>query len=167
MGTRAVFTFKDDMNTFSVYKHWDGYPSGAAGFLTMAIKMAWELPRFEACDFAAAFIAANKSGGGDVYFTTSADDHGDLSYVYHISQAPNGQLIMKAFEVGVLEPFFYGRLKDFVAKYGEFNIKKFWDDLVPSPHKIGDNEADRERVKSELMALAENNGFSITKLELI
>lgn len=30
MSTRAVYTFKDDHKKFSIYKHHDGYPEGAA-----------------------------------------------------------------------------------------------------------------------------------------
>ena len=48
MGTRAVYTFIDEDNRFSVYKHWDGYPSRALGFIAAAQSFAWPLPRFEA-----------------------------------------------------------------------------------------------------------------------
>ena len=61
MGTRAVYTFKDEYNTHHVFKHWDGYPEGAIHFLQKAKKLAWKLPRFEADEFGGAFIAANKT----------------------------------------------------------------------------------------------------------
>lgn len=89
MGTRAVFTFKDENQSFSVYKHWDGYPENAAEYLTQALRFTWILPRFEPDEFAAAFISANKTQPGDIRLTTGADAHGDLSYDYEIFQAKN------------------------------------------------------------------------------
>ena len=45
----------------TVYKHSDGYPYGAVCWITKALEHAWPLPRFEADEFAAAFVvAANK-----------------------------------------------------------------------------------------------------------
>lgn len=85
MSTRAVYTFVDQRDTFHVYKHCDGYPSGAAKFIGKALSMAWDLPRFEAAEFGAAFIAANKSRGGGVYLTHDWQDHGDLEYRYEIT----------------------------------------------------------------------------------
>ena len=91
MGTRALFSFKDEHNTLTVYKHWDGYPEkrGAYGFIAKAVSFAWELPRFEADDFAAAFVAANKKqGGGDIRLTNEATTNGDtmgIEYWYTIT----------------------------------------------------------------------------------
>ncbi len=62
MSTRALYTFRDRDNAWNVYKHHDGYPTGAASILRDAIDyFAWELPRFEADEFAAAFCAAGKA----------------------------------------------------------------------------------------------------------
>lgn len=62
MSTRALYTFRDQSNAWNVYKHHDGYPSGAAEIITDAIDyFAWTLPRFEADEFACAFIAAAKA----------------------------------------------------------------------------------------------------------
>jgi len=104
VSTRAVYTFKDEYDSFSVYKHYDGYPegegggSGAFGFIREAKKFAWDLPRFEASEFAAAFIKANKGeAGGDVYLTQGPQRHGDLSYRYEISR-DNDQLVVKTYE---------------------------------------------------------------------
>ena len=72
MGTRAIYIFEDDHNGLlegevHVYKHYDNYPSGAVDFIENAKEFAWELPRFEADEFAAAFVAANKNRkGGEV-----------------------------------------------------------------------------------------------------
>ena len=74
MGTRAVYFFndmfregKDSINIYGVYKHYDNYPKGAAYHIEAAKDYAWRLPRFEADEFAAAFVAANKNkSGGEV-----------------------------------------------------------------------------------------------------
>lgn len=88
MSTRSVFTFIDNPfgteRRFSVYKHSDGYPSGALAAVADAIPFAWPSPRFEANDFAAAFVRGNKNGGGNIYFTTKPEDHGDLEFDYEV-----------------------------------------------------------------------------------
>ena len=47
MSTRAIYTFKGFGETHHVYKHHDGYLSGAAQWLEAALELAWELPRYE------------------------------------------------------------------------------------------------------------------------
>lgn len=63
MSTRAVYTFFGDHDEAPrhVYKHSDGYPTGAVQWITAALCFAWKLPRYENDEFAAAFVAANKS----------------------------------------------------------------------------------------------------------
>ena len=61
MSTRAIYSFTDQIATYHVYKHHDGYPEGAAEAIGNAIPNAWQLPRFEADEFAAAFVASNKA----------------------------------------------------------------------------------------------------------
>jgi hypothetical protein len=63
MSTRALYTFRSDDGTeeYHVYKHSDGYPTGAADAICAALPFAWPLPRYEADEFAAAFVAANKA----------------------------------------------------------------------------------------------------------
>ena len=86
MSTRATYQFVDDYNDVTVYKHHDGYPKGAYDFIIKALEYAWALPRFEANDFAAAFIAANKGrGGGDVCTTVARYSHKDTEYHYVIT----------------------------------------------------------------------------------
>jgi hypothetical protein len=86
MSTRAVYTFiGEDKETHHVYKHHDGYPSGAADAIANALPYAWPLPRFEPDEFGAAFVAGNKSQGGGVRLTRHWDNHGDLKYRYEIS----------------------------------------------------------------------------------
>lgn len=130
MGTRAVFTFKDKDQSFSVYTQYDGYPEGAAEFLTRALPFAWQLPRFEPDEFAAAFIAANKRDEGCFRLTTGPDAHSDLAYEYEIFQAKNKQMIIKT------SNGFYGRLKDFIAEYGNIENRKLWNSMVPSANPL-------------------------------
>jgi hypothetical protein len=78
MSTRAIYTFYDSDTEVHVYKHHDGYPynggvhngtayeAGGLVWINDAKAFAWDLPRFEADEFAASFVAANKSDGGGV-----------------------------------------------------------------------------------------------------
>jgi hypothetical protein len=78
MSTRAIYTFCDSRTEVHVYKHHDGYPynggvhngtayeAGGLVWINDAKAFAWDLPRFEADEFAASFVAANKSNGGGV-----------------------------------------------------------------------------------------------------
>ena len=91
MSTRAVYTFRDkptwsdEDRDYHVYKHNDGYPEEALKAIINALDYAWPLPRFEADEFSASFIAANKGkGGGDCYLTEGPQAHGDLVYKYVI-----------------------------------------------------------------------------------
>lgn len=59
-------TFENPTKTYAIYKHWDGDPQGVQTMIERALTLAWPLPRFEADEFAASFIAANKTGSGDV-----------------------------------------------------------------------------------------------------
>jgi hypothetical protein len=97
MSTRAVYTFKDATNEHHVYKHHDGYPKGAMQFIWKTINKAWPLPRFEADEFAAAFIAANKEDAGGVRLTKGPESHGDLDYRYEVKMK-DGSLHIKIFE---------------------------------------------------------------------
>ena len=101
MSTRAVYTFSDeDTAPIHVYKHHDGYPyasynsgRGEAGgllWIKKAKELAWELPRFEADEFAAAFVAANKTGEGGCRLITAEhpwEYAGDPEYWYKIKPA--------------------------------------------------------------------------------
>ena len=60
MSTRGVYSFKDEYGTYHVYRHSDNYPTGAAIALKNALVLAWQLPRYEADEMAAGFVAANK-----------------------------------------------------------------------------------------------------------
>jgi hypothetical protein len=123
MSTRAVYTFKDSHESHSVYKHHDGYPEGAAEWISRAIPLSWGGNRFEAADFGAAFVAANKTGGGSVYLTKNHQAHGDLSYRYEIS-FKDGAIHVQAYQrsyadVGVAKykKIFSGSLERFTKTY--------------------------------------------------
>lgn len=94
MSTRAIYSFTDECGTYHVYKHCDGYPSGAAEWLAAALPFAWPLPRFEADEFAAAFVTANKTYNGkplpgDIRLLHSGEwkeiAPGDIEYRYEIT----------------------------------------------------------------------------------
>jgi hypothetical protein len=116
MSTRAVYTFKDRDGEYSVYKHEDGYPKGAAIFIKNAGPYAWPLNRFESCEFAAAFIAANKTKRGSVFLSKGYEYHDDLSYRYEIEWDDNQlSLMIKAYcktDTG-WQIIFDGTFKDF------------------------------------------------------
>lgn len=68
MGMRALFSFYDrsgNINPVNVFMHHDGDPEGAIEALINAKALAWDFPRFEPDEFAAAFIAANKNRAGN------------------------------------------------------------------------------------------------------
>ena len=101
MSTRAIYTFSDeDTAPIHVYKHHDGYPyasynsgRGEAGgllWIKKAKELAWELPRFEADEFAAAFVAANKTEAGGCRLITTEhpwEYAGNPEYWYKIKSA--------------------------------------------------------------------------------
>lgn len=92
MGTRAVITFKDDTGTYSVYQHWDGDPETIFSNLERVVN-CWGLPRFEADEFAAAYVAAHKNGAGNIRLSKGPRAHGDLSYTYTVTHN-NGDMFL-------------------------------------------------------------------------
>lgn len=94
-----MYEFKDDSGRWMVYVHHDGYPTGAAQKFTATLKsgLAWELPRFEADEFAAAFVAANKKQPGSIRLLSGPQEATDIEFYYIVSQAANeGKLIIDA-----------------------------------------------------------------------
>ena len=97
MSTRGLYTFKDADGEYTVFKHWDNYPTsengyGAYQFIKNALAYAWDLPRFEADEFAASFIAANKkAGGGDLRLLPADATNGDaLGIEFHYTVEMDG-----------------------------------------------------------------------------
>lgn len=100
MSTRAIYTFKDSDGSHNVYKHHDGYPSGALDAIeaTARGQNVWRLPRFEADEFAAGFIAENKGGSGGVRLTKTRRAFADVAYGYTITMK-NDALHIVAVEI--------------------------------------------------------------------
>ena len=107
MGTRAIYIFEDEHEEVHVYKHYDNYPLGAVDFIENAKEYAWELPRFEADEFAAAFVAANKNRkGGEVRLVNARFKDRDAmleanhwcDYHYVISKHNSQDLWIEIFE---------------------------------------------------------------------
>lgn len=119
MGTRAVITFRDeDGSKFHVYKHWDGDPTEIVPAILKTIekKLAWPLPRFEADEFAAAFIAANKDGSGDIRIAREPEYYGGLAYHYEVYMGKlggNGAEVLCLNVSDHSEMTFSGALSDF------------------------------------------------------
>ena len=84
MSTRAIYTFKGFGETHHVYKHHDGYLSGAAVALDNARQLAWGLPRYEPDEFAAAFVSGNKQSPGGVRLAKSQTAFCDVAFAYVI-----------------------------------------------------------------------------------
>lgn len=127
MSTRATITVCDENNSFDIYQHHDGYPEGPHGLvrhIAMAQRLAWELPRFEAMDFAAAVVAVLKDRGGSTYLTEDAAAYGDRAYHYHIRPLRDRVstqvklTIQKArYEDDTLLETFAGSLPDAITKF--------------------------------------------------
>lgn len=125
MSTRAIYSFtdRDRIGTYNVYKHYDGYPAGAAEAIGNAIGNAWQLPRFEADEFAAAFVTSNKPQPGGVCLMPTGDwkkvAPADIEYRYEITCGD--ALHVKAFRVScdydsdewTEEKIFDGTFEDF------------------------------------------------------
>lgn len=95
MSTRATISVTDKHGRFDIYQHHDGYPDGPFGIvrrLSDARRRAWDLPRFEAADFAAAVVATLKDCGGSTYLTKRAEDHGDREFSYRLHPIRKGTL---------------------------------------------------------------------------
>jgi hypothetical protein len=86
MSTRAIYTFKGFGETYHVYVHHDGYPTGAASYFAHTLEggKTWKLPRYEPDEFAAGFVASVKVAGGGVRLATSRRGAVDVEYGYTV-----------------------------------------------------------------------------------
>ena len=99
VSTRACYTFKDKQGAYSIYYHYDGYPSNALRMISKARKSAWQFPRFEADEYAAAFCCIAKDGkAGGARLTEGPHRHGDLAYRYDV-WFQNNNLMVKIWQV--------------------------------------------------------------------
>ena len=96
MGTRGVYTFKEKGQAWHVYVHWDSYPTGGAQKLhaTVNSDKVWKLPRYEADEFAAAFIAVNKIDGGNIRLQKGRTSAIDVEFGYTIWPDPKTHQLM-------------------------------------------------------------------------
>ena len=128
MSTRAAITIADDKDSFDIYQHHDGYPDGPFGLvrhIAMARRLAWDAPRFEAGDFAAAVIGVLKDRGGSTYLTQDADAHGDRAFHYRIEPVREDTqtrvmltITRPSYERGQGDvEIFAGSIQDAVAKF--------------------------------------------------
>lgn len=88
MATRGVYRFKEMGKAgviHKVYNHWDNYPSNAYILIKNTLRLAWPLPRFEADEFACAFIAANKDQAGGMRLMPHDQEDMGQDYNYLIS----------------------------------------------------------------------------------
>ncbi len=108
MSTRGMYNFGDGIN---VYCHYDNYPEGAEQRIINALHLAWDLPRYEPDEFAAAFVAGNKTKQGNVRIMPSGDpvtvaneNCADIEFLYEI-RAVDTVIYVKAFTfVGFINP---------------------------------------------------------------
>lgn len=103
MSTRACYIFRDSEKDIAVYKHSDGDPEGAYQAIFKSLALAWPLPRFEADEFAAAFVAANKTTRGEVRLINNSKGTWkgfpvDIEYVYLVKSIGD-QLEVKVWTV--------------------------------------------------------------------
>ena len=124
MSTRACYTFKDKEGAFSIYYHYDGYPANALQMINKAKDSAWQFPRCEADEFAAAFCYVAKDGRpGGARITEGPHRHGDLAYRYDI-YFKNNDLMVKIWQVD----FHNEKLID------HSNINELWSKYVARTH---------------------------------
>lgn len=108
MGTRSIWTFKDTFGTapVHVFVHYDGYPLGAADYLRQTLESGktWNLPRYEADEFAAGFIASIKTGGGNVRCASRRTSYADVEFGYTVTN----RMDTKDLQVVVTSTDFWG-----------------------------------------------------------
>jgi hypothetical protein len=110
MGTRCVFQLQDEISAepITISQHWDGYPEGAFKAIAAAIPISWGVDRFEADQFAAALLAANKTDGGNYRvcgrgrWVDLAPD--DIEYAYEIGPQEDGQVWVIPLAVECTQP---------------------------------------------------------------
>ena len=133
MSTRAIYTFKGFGETHHVFKHHDGYLSGAAKWLEAALTLAWGLPRYEPDEFAAAFVSGNKESAGGVRLAKSQTAFADVEFAYVVEP---DKKIPNLLKVTVYDVDFWGHkpkrtkiwsgpLETFIATASEIEDKHY------------------------------------------
>lgn len=80
-----MLTIKDRFSNFYIYIHRNGAPEQVIANIQKAIEFAWELPRFEAWEFATAIIKVLKEWPWKVYLCRHFDRVMNVDYHYEIS----------------------------------------------------------------------------------
>lgn len=164
MSTRATITVSDENDSFDIYQHHDGYPEGPHGLvrhIAMAKRLAWDLPRFEAADFAAAVVAVLKDRGGSTDLTKDADVHGDRDFHYRIAARRENcvtrvllTITRPSYERGRSDvQVFTGEIREAVAKFNAVSDPK---DQPREWQILGDLEGALCRAEEEIAALCGN-----------
>jgi hypothetical protein len=122
MATRGIYTFKDDSSEHHVYVHYDNYPNGAAEYFRDTLPLAWPLPRFEADEFAMAFVAAVKKGPGQVRASKTRYDTINVEWGYTVYMKGN-TLMVRVDETDYWDKieevlFFEGPMSEFLKQHG-------------------------------------------------
>ena len=122
MATRATLRVSDEDDRFDIYRHFDGYPDGQCGVIhdiKAAMDLAWEAPRFQAGDFAAALVAIMKTGAGSVYLTKNADRHADRAYHYDVTfdEVLQIEVHRTSYRVNRIVPIFNGTIDEAVKHF--------------------------------------------------
>jgi hypothetical protein len=91
MGTRAIYTFEDATDERHIFVHYDGYPTGAATYFKQWLDagVTWTIPRFEADEAAAGFVAAIKTGAGNVRIAGARFSYSDVEFGYRLFMRGN------------------------------------------------------------------------------
>jgi len=86
MSTRAIYTFEDATEERHIFVHYDGYPRGAAKYFLQWLDagVSWTIPRFEADEAAAGFVAAIKTGAGNVRIAGARFSYTDVEFGYRL-----------------------------------------------------------------------------------
>jgi hypothetical protein len=124
MGTRAIYTFEDNYSEVNIFIHYDGYPAGAAEYLAqwLGSEKSWPLPRFEADEAAAGFVAATKTRAGNVRIMPNRTAASDVEFGYRIGMK-NGKAWIQAAETDYWDEtpsehvFFDGLLSAFIDQH--------------------------------------------------
>ena len=110
-------TYGDNEPGIQLYRHINGYPDGKCGVvaeLERALEFAWELPRMEHDDFAAAIVRTWKKDGGNIYIDGNADLpkslHVDIEY-YYVIEADNVQGLWQVSVHRYIPDFYKGGAK--------------------------------------------------------
>lgn len=91
MSTSAEIQFKDTNETFALFQQYDAYPESPHGVfdaVKKSLSFAWRDGRFEASEFACAYIRANKVRHGGLYLLSAPTDISNEEsekYVYVIT----------------------------------------------------------------------------------